>query len=82
MTTTVSRDTVNNYWNIVKHLSQDAKIDLIMLLTQSLKSSDRDNISASKYYGVWGDDGMTDDEFISEVKSLRNFNRDILIKGL
>ena len=78
MTTTVSHNTVNNYWNIVKHLSQDAKIDLIMLLSQSLKSSDSDNIPASRYYGVWGDDGMTDEEFISEVKSLRNFNRDIV----
>ena len=78
MTTTVSHDTVNSYWNIVKHLSQDAKIDLITLLSQSLKSSDSRNISASKYYGIWGDDGMTDDEFISEVKSLRNFNREIV----
>ena len=51
MTTTVSRDTVNNYWNIVKHLSQDAKIDLIMLLSQSLKSSDRDNIGSVRKAG-------------------------------
>jgi hypothetical protein len=35
-------------------------------------------VSAKKYYGIWGDDGMTDDEFVDELKSLRSFNRDII----
>ena len=26
---------------------------------------------------IWGEEGMTDEEFIEEVKSLRSFNRDI-----
>ena len=33
---------------------------------------------AREYYGIWGDDGMTDDEFVDELKSLRSFNRDII----
>lgn len=36
------------------------------------------NISAKKYYGMWGDDGMTDEDFINELKSMRNFRHDIV----
>ena len=78
MTTTEPRNSVSSYWNIVKHLSPDAKIDLITLLSQSLKSSTTKTISAKKYYGMWGDDGMTDEEFIEEIKSMRSFSRDIV----
>jgi len=78
MISTVSRHTADNYWKIVKHLSPDAKIDLITMLSQSLKEKEPAKVSASKYYGVWGDDGMTDDEFISELKSLRSFNKEIV----
>ena len=78
ITTTTPQNTVNSYWNIVKHLSPDAKIDLITLLTQSLKNTAPRHVQAKKYYGVWGDDGMTDEGFISELKSLRSFNRDII----
>jgi hypothetical protein len=34
-------------------------------------------MKAKKYYGIWGDDGMTDEEFVEELKLLRNFNRDM-----
>jgi antirestriction protein len=78
MATTVLRHTVDNYWKIVKHLSPDAKIDLITMLSQSLKEKEPARVSASKYYGVWGDDSMTDDEFVSELKSLRSFNKEIV----
>ena len=73
-----SRRTVNSYWNIIKHLSPDAKLDLIAMLTKSLKKSTTKRVSAKKYYGIWGDDGMSDDEFVKELKSLRSFNRDII----
>lgn len=78
MATTPPYNTVNGYWNIVKHLSPDAKRDLITLLSQSLKSSTVQAISAKKYYGMWGDDGMTDEDFINELKSMRNFRHDIV----
>ena len=78
MTAATPHNTVNSYWKIVKHLSPDAKIDLITMLSQSLKAAKPLHISAKKYYGVWGDDGMTDDEFVGELKSLRNFNRDVI----
>ena len=73
-----SRRTVNSYWNIIKHLSPDAKLDLIAMLTKSLKKTTTKRVSAKKYYGIWGDDGMSDDEFVKELKSLRSFNRDII----
>ena len=78
-TATVSpQPSIDNYWFLVKHLSKDAKIDLITLLTQSLKQSAPHQVSARKYYGIWGDDGLTDEEFISELKSLRTLNHDIV----
>ncbi len=66
------------YWNMVKHLSAEEKIDLITLLSQSLKTASNPRISAKKYYGIWGDDGMTDEEFVDEINSMRTFNRDIV----
>ena len=58
----------NSYWNIVKHLSNDVKIDLITLLSQSLKSENSPHVSARKHYGVWGDDGSVIDEVASLVE--------------
>ena len=78
ITTAKIQHSANNYWNLVKHLSPDAKIDLITLLSQSLKNTSHHQVSAKKYYGIWGDDGMSDDEFIKELKSLRSFNREII----
>ena len=78
MTAATPHNAVSSYWNIVKHLSPDAKIDLITLLSQSLKFSTAQTISAKKYYGMWGDDGMTDEDFINELMSMRNFRHDIV----
>ena len=78
ITTVSSRRTADSYWNIIKHLSPDAKLDLIALLTKSLKKTTHKRVSAKKYYGIWGDDGMSDEEFVDELKSLRSFNRDII----
>ena len=78
ITTVTSRRTADIYWDIIKHLSPDAKLDLIAMLTKSLKKTSTKRVSAKKYYGIWGDDGMTDEEFVGELKSLRSFNRDII----
>ena len=77
ITSVTNNNTLDIYWNLVKHLSTNMKIDLITKLTQSLGSTATRHFSAKKYYGIWGDDAMKDQEFIDEIKSLRNFNNDI-----
>lgn len=49
------------------------------MLTKSLKKTTSKRVTAKKYYGIWGDDGMSDDEFVKELKSLRSFNREMLM---
>ena len=50
----------------------------MITIKKSLKEKTPKRVSVKKYYGIWGDDGMTDDEFVDELKSLRSFNRDII----
>ena len=50
----------------------------MITIKKSLKVKTPKRVSAKKHYGTWGDDGMTDDEFVDELKSLRSFNRDII----
>ena len=80
MITTIKhhRNSAIRYWNILKHLSADEKIDLIALLSQSLKEDTKPKVSGKKYYGIWGEDGMTDQEFVDEIRSMRVFQRDII----
>ena len=79
MTTTMLRSRLENRWNSLKYLDNNSKIDLITMLTQSLKSSSkRKKISASEFYGIWGDDGLSDEEFIEALKAERTFNQNII----
>ena len=80
MTTTMLRSRLENRWNSLKYLDEKSKIDLITMLSMSLSQKrKKKSVSASKFYGIWGDDGMTDDEFVGELKSLRSFKRDIIV---
>lgn len=79
MTTTTNNSRVGNRWNTLKYLDNDSKIELITMLTQSLRvSSESQHISASKYYGIWGDDGMTAEEFVNALHNERKFKQDIV----
>ena len=78
MNTTASISATNNYWNLLKNLSDDIKIDLITLLSSSLKEKEKKSTSARKFYGIWGNDGMTTEEFIDEIRFSRKFNHDIV----
>ena len=40
--------------------------------------TNKKRVLAKEYYGIWGDDGMSDDEFVDDLKSLRDFNPDIV----
>lgn len=80
MTATMLRSRLESRWSSLKYLDDDSKLDLITMLTQSLKDSgNRKKISASEFYGIWGDDGMSDDEFAEALRAERKFNRDITI---
>jgi len=50
-----------------------------MMLSLSLKHREtEDSFSAKRFYGCWGDDGMSAEEFVDELKNLRSFNKDII----
>lgn len=79
MTSTMVRSRLEKRWNSLKYLDNNSKIDLITMLTQSLRSTGRrKKISASEFYGIWGDDGLSDDEFIEALRAERSFNQDIV----
>ena len=79
MTGITTRPVSNVHWNILKHLPDDAKMELIMMLTRSLKHiPEHEERPASEFYGIWGDDGMSDDEFVNELKAARSFSQDIV----
>ena len=78
MSTVTSVSTTNNYWNILKHLSDDVKIDLITLLSTSLKNKTQKPVSASDFYGCWGNDDAETEEFVKELRDSRKFNREII----
>ncbi len=70
---------VQNRWNTLKYLDLDAKVDIITLLTQSLKpTKKRKQISAKEFYGIWKDDTMTAEQLLDILKSERKFNQDIV----
>ena len=75
----MSVSTTNNYWNILKHLSDDTKIELIALLSDSLRKKPTDvSVSATDFYGILGNDGIDDDEFVKELREARRFNHEIV----
>lgn len=79
MTATMLRARLRNRWNSLKYLDNNTKIDLITMLTQSLKGTQsQERISASEFYGIWGYDGMSDEEFIEAIRSERKFNQNIV----
>ncbi len=79
MTSTMLRSRLENRWNSLKYLDNNSKIDLITMLTESLRSTGkRKKISASEFYGIWGNDDMSDDEFIEALRAERTFNQNIV----
>ena len=77
----IALNSTNNYWNLLKHLSSDVKLELISRLSRSLQNDKADskseNVSASSFYGVWTDSDfpMDADSMVSEIKNSRSFNK-------
>lgn len=66
------------YWNVLQHMSDNVKLDLIMMLTQSLKTKKEKPVSAKDFYGIWADDGISAEQASGELKSMRSFQRPIV----
>lgn len=71
--------TSNFYWNMLKNLSSDVKLELISRLSVSLlKKEERSESSnwASQFAGAWKDD-RTADEIVEDIRSARTTNTGI-----
>lgn len=76
----IALNPINGYWNLLKFLSDDIKLELIAKLSNSIVSKTKTpKISASRFYGVWGDADfdMSADELVREIKESRSFKDDI-----
>jgi len=64
----------NDYWHVLKDLSNEAKLELIARLSNSLLPGKKKvkALSASSFYGVWKDDDSLDvDRLNEEIKVSR-----------
>ena len=82
METAVAND---YYWDLLKDLSDDRKVDLIDRLVRSLvhkpEEKKAEPVSASRFYGVWKDEdfpGMSADDMVKEIKASRQFKDDVM----
>lgn len=76
----VSVSNTDHYWNLLKDLSNEMKLDLIARLSNSMRQEKkRHSVSASRFYGAWCDaDKLDADKLAEEVKKARNFKDDIM----
>ncbi len=69
----------NTYWNMLKDLSMDVKLDLIAKLSNSLRNKGSvadDTHWASEFAGKWKDSRSTE-EIIDDIRQARTTNREI-----
>ena len=76
----VSVSNADRYWNLLKDLSNEMKLDLIARLSNSMRQEKKQqSVSPSRFYGAWCDmDGLDADKLAEEVKKARNFKDDIM----
>ena len=60
------------YWYELKDLSNDVKLELISLLSSSMRESEDD--WTKEFAGKWQDDRTTD-EILDDIHSARNANK-------
>ena len=71
---------VDSYWNLLKGLSENEKLQLITRLSSSmLKNIPTQTKKASDFYGVWSDDDFEGDadSMVNEIKTSRRFKDSI-----
>lgn len=78
-TPTVDSPNVSIYWNMLKNLNEDVKLELISKLSTSLLTSRKEVHSenwASNFSGGWKDSREAE-EIISDIRGARSKNREI-----
>lgn len=74
-TADLNTNLVDSYYTLLKSLSHNNKLELIARLSKSMKSSKaKKDTSWESLFGSWELD-QTADEFITELKTDRNFSR-------
>ena len=75
-----SKTSISNiYWEMLKDLSSDIKLELIAKLSASLVAKDNTSDTSnwtSEFVGRWEDD-RTADEVIEDIRGARTSNREI-----
>ena len=69
----------NAYWNMLKDLSMDIKLDLISRLSNSLRNRDQavqDSHWTADFAGKWSD-CRSAEEIIDDIRKARTVNREV-----
>ncbi len=64
------------YFDLLRTLNADSKLDLISLLSQSLKTNNSEEVSLESLFGAYKSE-ETAEEIIAELRAARSFNRKI-----
>ena len=76
-TSTHNINVIDYYYGFLKNLKHDSKLDLISKLSESLKSTEKNNeISLQSLFGAYKSD-ETAEEIIASLRESRVFNRNI-----
>ena len=67
------------YWSMLEGLSDDVKLNLISMLSLSLKKKKTKTRSARQFYGILGDCGCTAEEWVNEIREGRCFRNDSIL---
>jgi hypothetical protein len=74
-TTNLNINVIDNYFGLLKNLSIDNKLELISKLSNSMKSSKKEESSSlSSLYGAFKSKKSAD-ELIKDIRESRTFNR-------
>ncbi|MFC1225860.1 hypothetical protein ACFE6N_18805 [Pedobacter sp. BG31] len=75
-TANININIIDSYFTLLKSLSPDNKLELIARISESMKTTAKNEkeISLDALYGSWESD-QTDDELVAELKAARNFAR-------
>lgn len=73
--TDINKSITDTYFDLIKNLSPDIKLNLIEKLTKTLKGDfTHGNIDFKSAFGAWKSDESAD-EIILKLRNNRNFNR-------